>query len=92
MYRAENGKILDDSVILSRSRQDSMLSKGWELRRVDLHETAQEAYDRISAANPFRIVRIYSATTAIKGYHDKYAMIKWNKKAVSTEIPIIEIS
>lgn len=80
MYTTLKGKTLDDHVILSRSRQEDMLAKGWVLVHVDTHETAQEAYDRITKAHPFRIVRIYSATTAIKGYHDKYAMMRWPKK------------
>ena len=79
MYKAENGKILDDSVILANSRMEDMLSKGWSLRHVEIRETAQEAYDRISKAEPFKKVRIYSATTRVKGYHDHYAMVKWMK-------------
>lgn len=78
MYKAEHGKVLNDHVILSRSRQEDMLNKGWELRHVELHESAQEAYDRIKKqAGPLKIVRIYSATTAVRGYHDKYAMVRW---------------
>ena len=83
MYKAEKGKTLDDSVILSRAREEEMLAKGWSLRHVEIRETAQEAYDRISQAEPFKVVRIYSATTAVKGYHSKYAMVRWPRKKVA---------
>ena len=74
MYRAEDGKILDDSVLISRKRQAEMASRGWKRRLVNLQETAQEAYDRIYF--PGRIVRIYSETTCIRGYHSHFAMVK----------------
>lgn len=80
MYKTIDGKTLDSSVILSRSREDYMLENGWDLRHVETGETAQEAYDRIVQANPEKIVRIYSATTAVRGYHSKYAMVRWPRK------------
>ena len=76
MYRAENGKILDDSVVIGRKRQEQMATKGWSFRVVNSQETAQEAYDRIHGGFPNRIVRIYSATTAIRGYHNHFAVVK----------------
>ena len=83
MYTTKEGKILNGSNMISRSRQEKMIQDGWIIRRVESGETDQEAYDRISAEFPGRIVRIYSSTTAVRGYYSKYAMIKWPRKARS---------
>lgn len=86
MYKTSTGMILKDSNMLSRSRMDDMLNNGWSLVHVDLHESAQEAYDRISREHKGMIVRIYSATTAVRGYYSKYAMVRWPKKSAVKKI------
>ena len=86
MYKTKEGKVLEDHNMISRSRQEQMLSTGWELRHVDDRESAQDAYDRISKDNPGKIVRIYSATTAVRGYYNKYAMVRWPRASKRKEI------
>ena len=83
MYTTKEGKTLNGSNMISRSRQEKMLASGWSLVHVDVRESAQEAYDRISEEHPGRIVRIYSDTTRVRGFHDKYAMMRWPRKARS---------
>ena len=83
MYTTKEGKTLNGSNMISRSRQEKMIQDGWTIVHVDPCESAQEAYDRISEEHPGRIVRIYSDTTRVRGFHDKYAMMRWPRKAGS---------
>lgn len=81
MYITKEGKTLNGSNMISRSRQEKMIQDGWTIVHVDPRESAQKAYDRISDERPGRIVRIYSNTTRVRGYHDKYAMVRWPRSS-----------
>lgn len=78
-YVTLTGKVLKGTNMISRARQEDMLKNGWSIEHVDTGETAQQAYDRLTKENPDKIVRIYSSTTAVRGYYSKYAMIRWPK-------------
>jgi isocitrate dehydrogenase kinase/phosphatase len=75
MYKTREGKILNESTIISRKRYDEMEEAGYRWYSVELRESAQEAYDRL-ATSDLKVVRIYSKTTSVRGYHKLYAMVK----------------
>lgn len=73
-YTDRNGKHFVGGSYISRARQDKMLENGYCIKCVNVSETEQDAYDRLS--KDYEIVRIYTEGTAIRGYRDKYAMCK----------------
>lgn len=52
-----------------------MEEAGYRWYNVDFQESAQEAYDRLATSDS-KVVRIYSKTTCVRGYHKLYAMVK----------------
>ena len=73
-YTDKNGKHFVGGSYISRARQDKMLENGYVIKHVEMYETDQDAYDRLS--KDWEIVRIYTAGTAIRGYRHMYAMCK----------------
>lgn len=73
-YTNNKGKTYDAHNMISKSRAEQMVSKGYTYELVNTGELAQEAYDRL--IKKFDVVRIYSQTTRVKGFHTFYAMCK----------------
>lgn len=80
MYKTKEGKTLKETNMISAARQKQMIDEqGWTISILEPNESAQEAYDRLLKQYPSRIIRIYSETTRIRGYHSLYAMHKLGK-------------
>ena len=60
--------------VLSGKEQDRMCNNGWFLVIAEPRETTEELYNRLS--KKYNKVKVYYSTTAIKGYHDIFAMVK----------------
>ena len=73
-YTTKDGKHYVGGSYISRARQDKMLENGYFIAHVEMNETEQDAYDRLS--QKYEVVKIYTCGTAVRGYRDKYAMCK----------------
>ena len=75
MYITKEGKVLQDTTMISRKRYEKMVKNGYMYASIIFRETAQEAYDGFMSKG-YESVRIYSKATRIRGYHELYAMVK----------------
>lgn len=73
MYKDKNNNS-HNPYIISEERFLRMEKIGYHYEIASCHESAQELYDRLS--RKYETVRIYEATTRVKGCHDIYAMVK----------------
>ena len=76
-YTDKNGKCFVGGSYISTARQDKMIENGYSIQHIELNETEQAAYDRLS--KKFEIVRIYTIGTKVRGYRRAYAMCKGHK-------------
>lgn len=59
----------------SGKRQNEMIKNGWSLKTSKFNETAEELYNRMIESG-YTKVKVYYGTTAIRGYHNYFAMVK----------------
>ena len=73
-YTNKKGKTYNASNMISTKRGMEMTNKGYATEYVEDNESAQEAYDRLSAN--YEVVRVYSMTTEVRGKYQLYAMCR----------------
>lgn len=73
-YTNKKGKTYNASNMISTTRGMEMTNKGYSTEYVEDNESAQEAYDRLSAS--YEVVRVYSMTTEVRGKYQLYAMCR----------------
>lgn len=74
MTKEEYKKLKDKAYTLSESRYDKMTDGDW--CHVSLSQMADDEDENIAKLSEYEQVKIYKATTRIRGYYKYYALVK----------------
>ena len=76
MYKNSKGKMIEARLLGGKGQED-LIAKGYHIILAKFRESEQELYDRLTTSGyNYKSVRIWKCSTAVRGIHDIFAMVK----------------
>lgn len=76
MYKNSKGKVIEARLLGGKGQED-LIAQGYHIILAKFRESEQELYDRlITSGYNYKSIRIWKCSTAVRGIHDIFAMVK----------------